>query len=136
MELFKKVCAAAVEAGASDIHIKVDAPVILRISRQLIAIECPTPTEEWIGNVLNNIIPPHARKKFDEEREIDFSYHLPGAGRYRTNVFQQRGTFAIAMRYVKTKVPTFEELGLPVVLKSIAEAPRGIVLLSGTTGKW
>jgi twitching motility protein PilT len=134
MELFKKICSAAVQAGASDIHLKVDAPVILRINRQLIAIECPFPTLEWIGNVLQHVIPPHARAKFEEDREIDFSYYLPGVGRYRTNVFQQRGTFAISMRYVKTKVPSFEELQLPLQIKTIAEAPRGIVLLAGTTG--
>ncbi|WCJ58545.1 PilT/PilU family type 4a pilus ATPase [Fontisphaera persica] len=134
MELFKKICAAAVEAGASDIHIKVDAPVILRINRQLLPIECPLPTEEWIDDVLKHIVPVHARARFEEDREIDFSYHLPGVGRFRTNVYQQRGTFAIAMRYVKTKVPSFPELGLPEVIKRIAEAPRGIVLVAGTTG--
>jgi len=134
MELFKKICAACVEAGASDIHLKVDAPVILRISRQLIALECPYPTEEWMENVLNHIVPKHARARFEQDREIDFSYHLPHVARFRTNVFQQRGTFAIAMRYVKTKVPSFQELGLPEQIKKIAEAPRGIVLLAGTTG--
>jgi len=134
MELFQKICSAAVQAGASDIHIKVSAPVILRINRNLIAIECPFPTVEWIENVIKHIVPPHARSKFEDDREIDFSYYLPGAGRFRTNVFQQRGTFAISMRYVKIKVPSFEELGLPEQIKKIAEAPRGIVLLAGTTG--
>jgi pilus retraction protein PilT len=59
---------------------------------------------------------------------------MPGVGRFRTNVFQQRGEIAISMRYVKAEVPPFEELGLPLVLKSVAETPRGIVLLAGTTG--
>jgi twitching motility protein PilT len=89
---------------------------------------------EWLDTVLKSIVPIHARPRFEADREIDFSYHCVGAGRFRTNVFQQRGTFAIAMRYVKTKVPSFTELGLPEQLKKIAEAPRGIVLLSGTTG--
>jgi twitching motility protein PilT len=134
MELFNKILSTAVEGGASDVHIKVECPVVFRINRQLIAVECPLPTDEWVNKVTEQIVPPHARKKLDEHREVDFSYFLHGVGRFRTNVFQQRGTFAIAMRYVKTKVPTFESLGLPEQLKKIAQEPRGIVLLSGTTG--
>src|SRR4029078_219188 len=73
-------------------------------------------------------------KRLDEDREIDFSYYLPGIGRFRTNLFQQRGQFCLAMRYVKTQVPSFEQLGLLPILKKIAESPRGIVLLAGSTG--
>ena len=73
-------------------------------------------------------------KALEEEREIDFSYYLPGIGRFRTNLFQQRGQLCLSMRYVKTQVPSFEELGLLPILKAIAVSPRGIVLLSGSTG--
>lgn len=134
MELFHKICKLAVDGGASDIHIKVGTPVIFRISRQLIAIECPVPTEEWMNNVVQNIVPPHMKKRLEEEREADFSYFEQGMGRFRTNLFQQRGTFALAMRHVKSTVPTFDQLGLISTLKKIAEAPRGIVLVAGTTG--
>ncbi|MGB9603111.1 MAG: type IV pilus twitching motility protein PilT [Limisphaerales bacterium] len=134
LEFFTKILSTAVEAGASDVHIKVDAPVVFRINRQLIAIECPNPNEEWINKVVWKIVPPHAAQRLEADREIDFSYYLPGAGRFRTNIYQQRGTFAIAMRYVKTKVPSFETLGLPDTIKKIAEEPRGIVLVAGTTG--
>ncbi len=134
MEVFTRILKAAVDAHASDIHIKVGGPVILRISRQLIAIESPLPTVEWTENVVSHIIPHHMKKHFEEAREADFSYVLPGIGRFRTNVFQQRGELAISMRYVKAQVPDFESLGLPLILKTIAEAPRGIVLLAGTTG--
>ena len=61
-------------------------------------------------------------------------YHISDVGRFRTNVFQQRGQFCFAMRYVKTRIPTFEELGLMEVLKTIAQSPRGIVLVAGSTG--
>jgi twitching motility protein PilT len=134
MEVFTRILKAAVDAHASDIHIKVGGPVILRISRQLLAIESPTPTTEWMDNVITHIVPPHLKARFDIAREADFSYLIPGVGRFRTNVFQQRGDMAIAMRYVKNQVPDFEHLGLPPVLKEIAEAPRGIVLMAGTTG--
>ena len=134
MELFPKILSAAVQGGASDIHIKVGTPVIFRISRQLVDIEAPLPTEEWMNSVVDHIVPRHARPKFEADREIDFSYYVEGIGRFRTNVFQQRGQFCLAMRHVKTQVPQFEPLGLPPVLKTIAEAHRGIVLVAGTTG--
>jgi len=73
-------------------------------------------------------------QKLEAEREVDFSYFLPGIGRFRTNLFQQRGQWCFAMRYVKTNVPSFEELGLLPIVKKIAESPRGIVLVAGSTG--
>jgi twitching motility protein PilT len=109
-------------------------PIIFRINRQLVAIECPFPTEEWLNNVVKQIIPAHLTKRVEQEREADFSYFVPGIGRFRTNLFQQRGQWCLAMRHVKTRVPSFEDLGLLEQIKKIAEAPRGIVLLAGSTG--
>jgi twitching motility protein PilT len=134
MELFHRILKLAVDGGASDVHVKIGTPVIFRINRQLVAIESPYPTEEWINNVVKNIVPVHLTKRLEEEREIDFSYYEPGTGRFRTNLFQQRGQFCLAMRYVKTMVPSFEELGLLPTIKKLAENPRGIVLLAGSTG--
>src|ERR1041384_501175 len=87
-----------------------------------------------MNNVVAKITPPHLKEKLEEQREIDFSYFVPDVGRYRTNLFQQRGEWCLAMRYVKTKVPSFEELGLLEQIKQIAESPRGIVLVAGSTG--
>jgi len=134
MEIFHRILKLAVDGGASDVHIKVNTPIVFRISRQLIAIESPPPTEEWINMVVKNITPSHLQKRLSEEREVDFSYFEPGTGRFRTNLFQQRGTFALAMRFVKTHVPSFAELGLLETIKKIAESPRGIVLVAGSTG--
>jgi twitching motility protein PilT len=134
MELFQRILKTAVEGGASDVHIKIGTPVIFRINRQLIAIECPQPTQEWVNKIVDNIVPAHLKNRIDEEREADFSYFIPGIGRFRTNLFQQRGQWCLAMRYVKTLVPSFEELGLLPQIKKIAESPRGIVLLAGSTG--
>jgi twitching motility protein PilT len=106
----------------------------LRISRQLIAIEAPIPTVEWMDNVISHILPPHMKEHFAVKREADFSYFIHGIGRFRTNIFQQRGEMAMAMRYVKNSVPDFEHLGLPPIMREVAESPRGIVLLAGTTG--
>jgi twitching motility protein PilT len=123
-----------VEGGASDIHLKIATPVVFRINRQLVAIECPYPTLEWMNSIVAQITPSHLKQKLEEQREIDFSYFVPGIGRFRTNLFQQRGQWCFAMRFVKTSVPGFAELGLLESVKKIAEAPRGIVLLSGSTG--
>jgi twitching motility protein PilT len=134
MEHFQRILKTAVEGGASDIHIKIGTPVIFRINRQLLAIECPLPTEEWMNQIVEKVTPAHLKKRLDQEREIDFSYFVPGTGRFRTNLFQQRGQWCLAMRHVKTHVPSFEELGLLEQIKKIAESPRGIVLLAGSTG--
>src|SRR5438477_843476 len=134
MEMFQRVLKTAVEGGASDVHLKIGTPVIFRINRQLIAIECPLPTEDWVNKIVSAILPAHLKPRIEEEREADFSYFIPGIGRFRTNLFQQRGEWCLAMRHVKTHVPSFEELGLPNQIKSIAESPRGIVLVAGSTG--
>jgi len=134
MELFQRILKTAMEGEASDVHLKVGGPVIFRIHRQLVAIECPQPTEEWINKIVDAIIPAHLRQRIAGEREADFSYFIPGIGRFRTNLFQQRGQWCLAMRYVKTHVPGFEELGLLEQVRSIAESPRGIVLVAGSTG--
>jgi len=134
MELFKKILKTAVDGVASDIHLKVGTPVVFRINRELVSIECPVPTLEWMNKIVQTVTPPHLVKRLDEDREVDFSYYIPEVGRFRTNVFQQRGQWALAMRHVKSNVPSFEELGLLEQIKSIAESPRGIVLLAGSTG--
>ena len=134
MELFNKILKASVDGGASDIHVKVGTPVIFRISRELISIECPVPTEQWMNKIIEGITPIHLKKKLEEDREVDFSYYIPDVGRFRTNVFQQRGSWALAMRHVKSSVPSFEQLGLLESIKTIAESPRGIVLVAGSTG--
>jgi twitching motility protein PilT len=134
MELFHKILKAAIAGGASDVHLKIDAPVIFRINRQLVAIEAPKPEREWLNQVVHTMTPIHLKRSLEENREIDFSYYVPGVGRFRTNLFQQRGEFCLSMRYVKTQVPSFEELGLLPVLRKLAESPRGIVLVAGSTG--
>ncbi len=134
METFHRILKTAVEGGASDIHLKIGTPVIFRINRQLIAIECPLPTEAWMNQIVQEVTPAHLRQRVDQEREADFSYFVPGIGRFRTNLFQQRGQWCLAMRHVKTHVPSFAELGLLEQLRTIAESPRGIVLVAGSTG--
>jgi twitching motility protein PilT len=121
MDTFRKILLTAVQGGASDVHLKIGCPIVFRINRRL-------------EMVVNNILPRHHKAHIEELREVDFSYFMPGVGRFRTNCFHQRGQYCLAMRYVKTQVPSFEELGLLPQLRQIAESPRGIVLLAGSTG--
>jgi len=134
MELFQRILKTAIEGGASDVHLKIGTPVVIRINRELIAVDSPHPTEEWMNKIVQAVTPVHLKKRLDEEREIDFSYFIPGVGRFRTNLFQQRGQWCLAMRFVKTLVPSFEELGLLDQVRRMAEVPRGIVLVAGSTG--
>jgi twitching motility protein PilT len=134
MEIFHRILQTAIDGGASDVHLKIGGPVVFRINRQLIAIEAPNPTQEWMQDVVEHMVPRHLKKRLEDDHEVDFSYYVPGVGRFRTNLFQQRGEYCLSMRYVKIKVPSFEELGLLEVLKKVAESPRGIVLISGSTG--
>ena len=89
---------------------------------------------DWLNQVVKDITPMHLKKKLEDDREVDFSYYVSDVGRFRTNLFQQRGQWALAMRYIRSRVASFEELGLLPQIKSIAEEPRGIVLVSGATG--
>jgi twitching motility protein PilT len=134
MELFHRILKTAVEGGASDVHLKIGAPVIFRINRELVAIDSPFPTMDWMNKIVDAITPEHLMKRLKEEREIDFSYYVPNIGRFRTNLFQQRSQWCLAMRFVKSAVPSFAELGLLEQIKKVAESPRGIVLVAGSTG--
>src|SRR5580658_6502612 len=103
METFRRILTTAVEGGASDIHLKIGAPIVFRINRKLIIVEGPLPTEEWMNTVLDGIVPRHCKEQLEKDHECDFSYFLPEVGRFRTNCFQQRGTPCLAMRFVKNQ---------------------------------
>jgi twitching motility protein PilT len=131
---FEAILRAAFEAGASDIHLKPNAPVVVRIDRELVAIEAPQPTEAWVQTILSGIVPAHARQRLSEDHEADFAFTLAGVGRFRTNVYHHRGQPALALRLVRKAVRTFADLALPEAVRNVADAPRGIVVIAGATG--
>ena len=133
-EIFRSILRGAAEAGASDIHIKPDAPVVFRVKSALVPVNVPLPGEAWLNGVLEDIVPEGLKERLAREREVDFAFGVPSVGRFRTNVFQHRGQFAIALRLVKTAVPAFKDLNLPEIVRRIAEAPRGIVIIGGSIG--
>ena len=134
LKLFYQILDVVVKANGSDIHLKPEAPVRARIRGALTALDCPWTSSQWLKDVIHRIVPPQIREKFEKSRQVDFSYHAPGIGRFRTNVYHQRGEEAIAMRFVRNQAPKLEDLGLPPILKDISLSERGIVLIAGTTG--
>jgi twitching motility protein PilT len=132
--IFESILRGAVEARASDIHIKPDAPVVFRVNRELITVNVPLPEEAWIRGILDELVPADLRERFAREREVDFAFGYADIGRFRVNAFQQRGQLTLALRVVKTQIPAFRDLNLPEIIPRIAEAPRGIVIIAGAIG--
>ena len=131
---FQAILRAAVEANASDIHLKPDASVLVRVDGQLVAAEAPRPTEAWLKSVLHGLLPEARRREFAADHEIDFAFTEPDLGRFRVNAYMQRGMPAVAVRIVKRTIRDFTELNLPAQLGKMAAARRGIVIIGGATG--
>jgi twitching motility protein PilT len=125
----------AVDHGASDVHVKVGSYPMLRIGGNLIAAQDEKKLDlEEVVAITAAVLSPTQRQKFKEAQELDVAYSVPGLGRFRVNVFQQRGTVGLVFRVIPMQVRTIEELDLPRVLKEIATEERGLVLVTGTTG--
>jgi twitching motility protein PilT len=123
-----------VHRGASDLHLKAGRAPVLRVHGELFDTELPALRPEDLKRCAEQLLSPRQREEFAERREIDFAVGVQGLGRFRTNIFQQRGTLGFSFRAIPFEVPTLEELGLPPVLQEIALAPRGLVLVTGVTG--
>jgi twitching motility protein PilT len=124
-----------VEREGSDLHIKADSPPVARVHGDLWAIQS---SEQLASSdteaALKDIASPEILNEFQENGEADFSYQLEGVSRFRVNAFKQRGAVSIALRAIPFQVRTIDDLGLPEVVRRLAEEPRGIILLTGTTG--
>lgn len=125
---------AGYELKASDIHITVGVPPVLRINGELKRYGKDIITPEDTEGMAKSMIPDNMWTQFKEKGELDFSYGIQGVSRFRVNAFFQRSCVSLAVRIVPTKIPTIEELMLPNVLKKIAEKPQGLVLVTGPTG--
>ena len=134
MSILHELLHSAVEREASDVHLKPFQEPFYRVHGNLVESGFDTLTPEHMVEIVTDILPAHLRESFQKTREADFSHQEPDVGRFRVNVFMSQNTPTVAMRHVKTEIPTFEHLRLPLQLKKLAEAQRGIVLLAGTTG--
>ena len=131
----EKIIKAAVDRGASDIHIKAGDVFRARINGELVALTkqklSPEQTRTIALHLMNN---EDDRARIDKILDYDCSWSAPGIGRFRVNLMRQRGSFGIVMRVIPWEIPTFEKLALPPVLAQIAETERGMVLVTGVTG--
>ena len=125
----------AVDKGASDLHLKVGTFPMCRVHGRLTRVTNDKKLDhEDLVEMAASIMSATQRQRFKDAQEIDLAYSVPGLGRFRCNVFQQRGTIGMVLRVIPFRVKTIDELGLPPVLKKIAEEERGLVLVTGTTG--
>ena len=123
------------ERGASDLHLRVPAPPMLRVDGELVASDgLPRMNPSDIEEVFRQITSESQRDRFYDELELDFAYSVPGLARFRVNVMLQRGTMSIAFRRIPFAIPTISEFGLPDVCKTLILKPRGLVLVTGPTG--
>ena len=131
---YKAILQAMVQQNASDLHLKVGRPPTLRVDGELSPLEMPPLKPEDLRSVGEQIVPPKQRREFETEKEADFAIGVPGIGRFRVNMYQQRGSIAYAFRAIAFQALNLKELNLPPVLEEIALKPRGLVLVTGITG--
>jgi twitching motility protein PilT len=122
------------DKDGSDLHIAAGVPPMIRVNGKLVPTEfdplTPDDTQKLIFGILTN----EQRKVLEQTWELDCSYGVVGLGRFRVNVYKDKGTYAAALRTIASKIPRFEELGLPPVVKELIKKPRGLVLVTGPTG--
>ncbi|UCG85644.1 MAG: type IV pilus twitching motility protein PilT [Gemmatimonadota bacterium] len=131
---FKQSITEMVQQGGSDLHLKVGRPPTIRVAGELIQLGQQPLKPEELKALAEQIMTSRQVKEFAEHKEADFAIGVPGVGRFRTNVFQQRGTLAFVFRAIPYEVKSVEQLHLPQVLETIALKPRGLVLVTGVTG--
>lgn len=125
----------AMKLKASDLHITVAVPPMVRINGQLRPLEGVEPlTPEQTREIALSMLTPDQQKYLEENGQVDFSYVIPKQGRFRVNVFKQRRSYSAAIRILVQEMPTIDKLGLPDTLKEFAMKPRGLVLVTGPTG--
>ncbi len=125
----------AYSLNASDLHIKVGSQPIIRVYGELTPLTSESRvSQEDAMNIAFSIMTPQQSEIFKNKKDIDLAYSIPGLGRFRCNIFVQRGTIGIVFRVIQTKIPTIDELHLPDILKKISMEQRGLILVTGTTG--
>ncbi len=124
----------AAGAGASDLHITVGIPPMIRVNGKVRALDYPALTPNVTREMIYDILTNERRTRLENDWELDFSYSLPRIARFRVNVYFQRGSMGAAFRAIPEKILSFGELGLPPAIEAMTEKPRGLVLVTGPTG--
>jgi twitching motility protein PilT len=123
-----------VEKEGSDLHISTSSPPQVRVHGHLERLAMPELTPSDTKQLVYSVLTDSQKKRFEESLELDFSFGIKGLARFRCNVFNQRGAVGAVYRLIPEKIRAFGELGLPMVLSTLAERPRGLVLVTGPTG--
>jgi twitching motility protein PilT len=122
------------EKGASDLHLTVGSPPMVRLHGEMEALEYEKLRPDTVQQVVYSILTDEQKEKFERDNELDLSFGVEGVGRVRMNVFKQRGAVASVMRQIPTKIKPIEELDLPRAVGEICKVPKGLVLVCGPTG--
>lgn len=130
----QEVLRKAREMGASDVHFNVGIPPVFRLNGKLIKSDYPLLDAESVHKIIYSILSDKQKEMFEKDRQLDFAYEIPGVSRFRINIFRHRLGEAAAIRLIPTKIMTIEQLGLPDIIRTLAEHTRGIVLVTGPTG--
>jgi len=131
---FKQAITEMVQRNGSDLHLKVGRPPTIRVAGELEPLDQAAMKPEDLKALAEQIMTPRQVKEFAEHKEADFAIGVPGIGRFRTNVYQQRGTLAFVFRAIPYEIKNIEDLKLPPALKKVSLKPRGLVLVTGVTG--
>ena len=134
MPTIVEIMHAASDAGASDVHITVGIPPKMRVNGTLITMDYPKMSPQDTLAITYSIMSDAQRERFQEKGEYDMSFSIPELGRYRVNAYKQRGSAALALRLVGTKIPSPEVLGVPESVISLYDRKRGLILVTGPTG--
>ena len=132
--LVEKYLEIVVKQRGSDLHISSGLPPVVRIDGNLQRMDVPPLKPEEVELLLFPMLNKEQRRKLEQDWELDFSYGVQGLGRFRVNIYKDKGNYAAAFRVIAQKVPSFKELGLSETVRKIAEKPRGLVLVTGPTG--
>jgi len=131
----RELLEAVVEKGASDLHLTINTPPVLRVHGDLMVLEDkPVLTADTLKKLIYSILTDSQKEKFEKDKELDFSFSLPQMDRFRINVHVQRGAVEAAFRRIPAEIPSFERLGLPLIIQDLARMPNGLVLITGPTG--
>jgi twitching motility protein PilT len=124
----------AVRSKASDLHLSVGVPPIIRLHGELMPLDYPALVPEDTAVLAGQIMNKKQEEEFKEKGELDLAYSCPGLGRFRVNIYRQRGSIAIALRVLNTEIPTLSSLNLPAVIKDFTLYHKGLLLVTGPTG--
>lgn len=125
---------ALLKYNASDLHLKKNRPPLFRINGYLVPAKMDFLTEEALESILFEIIDSQHKQDLEQNKQIDFSFHVSGCGRFRCNIYFQKGSLSAAIRKIPEKIPRLENLGLPEVLKEFLQKKQGLILITGSTG--